>query len=493
MSQPLIISQLSDTETPVSAFHKLSENQDVAFLFESADGDRRMARFSLLGIDPICTLRIQNGQALIEHRQSGKQETRKFENPFTLLKELQAQLIPAHSDPLPAELKELPLTAGWVGYLGYGMTQYFENIPQAAIRVLDVPDAYLGLYDTVLVFDHLFRRLHFISHRQQPDAEALLQSLKAQLKQEHPLPALQLPAISDEQIFSSVDYAVTKDAFCASVEKAQQYITEGQVFQLVVAQRFSLPVQCPPLDVYRIVQAINPSPYAYCLKFPEFTYLGSSPETFVQSQQGAVMLHALAGTRPRGEDLEEDLALEVELKNNEKEMAEHRMLVDLGRNDLGRVCQAGTIEVGEIAQVLRYSHVMHLATRISGVLHPDKSGYDAVRSCFPRGTLTGAPKIRAMQLLAELEPEQRGVYSGMVGYFDLAGNTQGAIAIRSALIQNGRAHVQAGAGVVYHSTPEAEYEETRNKAKSILKAIQMANKNYQQTLETSHADAAVLA
>jgi anthranilate synthase component 1 len=229
------------------------------------------------------------------------------------------------------------------------------------------------------------------------------------------------------------------------------------------------------------------------LQFPEFTYLGSSPETFVSCRKGDVMLHALAGTRPRGASLEADLALETELKNNAKEMAEHRMLVDLGRNDLGRVCQAGTVEVGEIAQVLRYSHVMHLATRVSGKLHPDKTGYEVARSCFPRGTVSGAPKIRAMQLLAELEPEQRGVYSGMVGYFDLEGNTESAIAIRSALIQNGRAHVHAGAGIVYNSTPEAEYEETRNKAKSILKAIQMANLHHQNLTEKSHDADRILA
>lgn len=485
MPHPLIISRLSDTETPVSLFHKLSQQETIACLLESADGDRRMARFSMIGIDPVLSLKIQNGMAHIKNRQTGAQQEVAIDDPMQLLKQLQSEVLPT-VDSLPEPLAELPFHAGWIGYLGYGMTRYFENIPQASKDILNVPDAYLGLYDTMIVFDHLYRRVHLISHRAEPKASALLQRVVDILEHTstavpQPMPALKLPQIPEETLFDTVETSVTKEHFLKSVEQAKQWITEGQVFQLVLAQRFSLQVQCPPLDIYRTVQAINPSPYAYFLQFPEFTYLGSSPETFVSCRNGEVMLHALAGTRPRGTSPEADLALEVELKNNAKEMAEHRMLVDLGRNDLGRVCQPGTVEVGEIAQVLRYSHVMHLATRISGKLKTEKSSYEVARSCFPRGTVSGAPKIRAMELLAKLEPEQRGVYSGMVGYFDLNGNTESAIAIRSALIQNGRAHVHAGAGIVYHSTAEGEYEETRNKAKSIIKAIQTANAPYQKT------------
>lgn len=486
MPSPLIISRLSDTETPVSLFHKLSSQESTAFLFESADGDRRMARFSLIGIDPLLCLKVKNGLACLENRQTG--EVREFacEDPLALMKTLQKEYLPVVEAP-SGLLAELPFYAGWGGYLGYGMTRYFENIPQAPTDVLDVPDAYMGLYDTVIVFDHLYRRLHIISYRERKAAELLvnriLSTLDHALPNLAPMQALQLPEVPAENLFEGVETSVTKAQFCQAVEQARQWIIEGEIFQLVLAQRFSLPVHCPPLNIYRTVQAINPSPYAYYLQFPEFTYLGSSPETFVSCRNGEVMLHALAGTRPRGASLEADLALETELKNNVKEMAEHRMLVDLGRNDLGRVCQAGTVQVGEIAQVLRYSHVMHLATRVSGRLQPEKTGYEVVRSCFPRGTVSGAPKIRAMELLARLEPEQRGVYSGMVGYFDLHGNTESAIAIRSALILNRRAHVHAGAGVVYNSTPEAEYEETRNKAKSILKAIHMANRHFLDSME----------
>jgi anthranilate synthase component 1 len=496
MSKPLVISRLSDTETPVSLFHKLSQQENMAFLFESADGDRRMARFSLIGIDPLLSFQIKNGAVLLENRQTGEKREFPCNEPVQLLKNLQQEYLPAPKTQ-PDLLAELPFHSGWGGYLGYGMTRYFENIPQPPRDVLDVPDAYLGLYDTVIVFDHLYRRLHIVSHREARAAQQITKRVLDVLEPHEALPGnlptpmrpLELAEIEQEDLFAQVKTSVTREQFLQAVEQTRQCITEGQVFQLVLAQRFSLPVHCAPLDIYRTVQAINPSPYAYFLQFPEFTYLGSSPETFVSCRNGDVMLHALAGTRPRGASLEADLALEAELKNSVKEMAEHRMLVDLGRNDLGRVCEAGTVEVGEIAQVLRYSHVMHLATRITGKLQAEKSGYEVAKSCFPRGTVSGAPKIRAMQLLAELEPEQRGVYSGMVGYFDLNGNTESAIAIRSALIKNGEAHVHAGAGIVYNSTPEAEYEETRNKAKSILKAIQMANRQHQNSTEKNHHDA----
>jgi anthranilate synthase component 1 len=259
------------------------------------------------------------------------------------------------------------------------------------------------------------------------------------------------------------------------VDQSKDYIRQGQVFQIVISQRFSLPCRAAALDVYRVLQAINPSPYAYYLKIPGAAYIGSSPETFVRCIDGEMSLRAIAGTRPRGADPAQDAALEVELKSNEKELAEHYMLVDLGRNDVGRVCQVGSIKLGELASLTRYTHVMHLSTEISGRLRNGKTAFDAFKSCFPRGTVSGAPKVRAMQLLSKLEPEQRGIYSGVVGYFDFKGNTDGAIAIRSALIKDGVAHINAGAGIVLDSDPLAEYEETRNKAKSVVKAVVAAN------------------
>jgi anthranilate synthase component 1 len=259
------------------------------------------------------------------------------------------------------------------------------------------------------------------------------------------------------------------------VQEAQGYIAEGQVFQIVVAQRFALPAVASALDIYRILQALNPSPYAYLLRLPGFEYLGSSPETFVKCANGQVLLRAIAGTRRRGRDEAEDALMAEELQQCEKELAEHHMLVDLGRNDLGRVCRVGSVKPGALAQLVKYTHVMHLATEISGQLAPDKNCFDVFRSCFPRGTVSGAPKVRAMELLSRLEKERRGVYSGVVGYFDFRGNIDGAIAIRSALIKDGVAHVTAGAGVVFDSVPHEEYLETRNKARSVLQSIAAAN------------------
>jgi anthranilate synthase component I len=473
-----IKSFLSDTETPVSLFDKLHAAFPLMFLFESADRDKQVARFSLIGIDPILSLRLKEGQAIIADYRDGSESIEAVTDPFKLLQQRQEEILPS-LDPMPSSLADLPLTAGWVGYLGYGMTRYFENIPQPKLDVLHVPDAYMALYDSMIVFDHLYHRIHFISHRTEENAQILLDKVNHALSSPDPRHITQPLAfedIPDETIFDGVEYAVTKETFLDAVKQCRQYIIDGQAFQIVTCQRFSLPVQCSALDIYRMVTAINPSPYAYYLKYPEFTYLGSSPETFLRCRDRQLTLKALAGTRPRGQSPEEDEQLAVELRANIKEMAEHRMLVDLGRNDLGRVCKPGTIKVGEIAQVIRYSHVMHLATEITGQLQDSKTGYDAVRSCFPRGTVSGAPKIRAMQLLAKLEPEQRGIYSGWVGYIDPYGNTDGAIAIRSALVRDGKAHVHAGAGVVYHSQPEGEYEETRNKARSMLKAIQMAER-----------------
>lgn len=474
---PLTIeSYLSDTETPVSLFHRLNPSFPLMFLFESTDGDNRVGRFSFIGLDPVLGFRLKNGRATILNYREGTEREEECLQPMARLEALQAEVFPDRA-PLPAQYADLPLTSGWVGYLGYGTTQYFERTPQPAQDVLNVPDVYMALYDSVIVFDHLYRRIHVVSHRNEADARMLLNTIQTALRREkHELPLLTLPELSDDGIFDSVRYAVPKEAFLDAVRQAKQWIVEGQIFQIVLAQRFALPVSCPTLDIYRTVTAINPSPYAYYLKFPEFTYLGSSPETFVRSRNGQVTLKALAGTRPRGTSEEADQALMEELTASRKEMAEHRMLVDLGRNDLGRICQPGSIQVGPIAQILRYTHVMHLATEINGQLKAGLSGYDALRSCFPRGTVSGAPKIRAMQLLAQLEPEQRGIYSGMVGYIDNYGNADGAIAIRSALIKDGMAHIQAGAGIVHRSEPEAEYEETRNKAKSMIKAILMAER-----------------
>jgi anthranilate synthase component 1 len=393
-------------------------------------------------------------------------------DPLSELKRMLIDFASLHAD--MEFVPDLPFVGGLVGYLGYGASSYFDGIPKQESDPLDVPDLFFGLYDACVVFDHQQRRLHVISHRSPAHAD----SLKEQLFAGGELPALRLQssAMDLENVYAGVQSSFEQAKFIETVGQCQQYIRDGQVFQIVLSQRFSLPASCQPLACYRMLQALNPSPYAYILKFPNFSYLGSSPETLVSCHESRVVLKALAGTRQRGLDDEEDARLCNELKKSEKELAEHMMLVDLGRNDLGRICEPGSVTVGELAQITKYSHVMHLATEIQGKLKAELTSFDAVRSCFPRGTVSGAPKIRAMQLLFRLEPEQRGIYSGLVGYFDLRGGSDTAIAIRSALFKNEVAHVNAGAGIVYDSEPEAEFEETRNKAAAVIKAIKFAQK-----------------
>lgn len=483
MFTPTLISFLSDVETPVSLFHKISDDETMAFLFESTDGDSRLARYSFIGVFPRKILTFKDGLArMIDTRQGTEQEL-SFTNPLDLMREEIEAFNQALAPFSPADT-DLPFTGGWVGYMGYGSTRYFDGIPQQDVDPLAVPEGYYGLYDTVVLYDHLFRRITFLSYRPEAEALDLWNTLQRRLAETAPLPPLFVSDVmSDEEIFEGITGPFDRKRFCDTVLTAKSFIQEGQIFQIVLSQRFSLPFEGPALNLYRTLQAINPSPYGYFLKFPEFVYLGSSPETFVSCQNGKVTLRALAGTRPRGATAETDKLLADELRANEKELAEHHMLVDLGRNDLGRFCQPGSIQVGEIGTITRYTHVMHLATELTGQLLPEKTAFDVMKSCFPRGTVSGAPKIRAMNLLSKLEPERRGVYSGVVGYFDFAGNMDGAIAIRSALIKEGVAHVNAGAGVVYDSDPGAEYEETQNKAKSVLKAIKLSERATAKSLE----------
>lgn len=476
-----VITVASDFGTPVSVFHNLSQLSKDGFLFESTEGDGRLARFSLVGIDPVRTISLKDGSAEIAEL-DGQTRTVDAADPIELLRLQVDEFVKAtfgSDDNLKKFLKgsiiqklELPFIGGLVGYMGYGAVSALEKIPKQASAPFEVPDGRYGLYDSVVIFDQQYRKVSFISHRGEAHARQLLEHALSPMK----LPPQEIPSrpLNEEEIFKNVSGPFSEKQFTDAVVATKEFIAEGQAFQIVLSQRFSAPCSIPAINIYRALQATNPSPYAYFLKCPDFVYLGSSPETFVRSQNGQVLLRAIAGTRPRGADDEADKKLAVELKADEKEMAEHRMLVDLGRNDLGRVCQPGSVKVGEIACLTKYTHVMHLFTEVSGVLAQGKTCFDAFRSCFPAGTVSGAPKIRAMQLLSNLEPEQRGVYSGAVGYFDLLGNMDGAIAIRSALVKDGHVHVNAGAGIVYDSDPLMEYRETRNKAKSLLQAVKYA-------------------
>ena len=483
---PFIITHTADLGTPVDIFARLSANAQQAFLFESVEGDARLARYSFIGFDPLLTVSFKNNFAFIKHSHTDETTKKKANNPVAFLESLLNKYLQTleqtRSTANAAENKAIahftqqcqafPFSGGFAGYMGYNAAQYFEKIPQQSIDPFSVPEGYYGLYDAAIVFDHQYKRMHILSLR----GEKHVRSILAKILEPSQLEPLQLSntALDERTIFDQVETFFTKDNNLNAVSRCQKYIKEGEAFQIVLSQRFSIPTASHPIDAYRILQATNPSPYSYYLKYSEFVYFGSSPETFLQCQNGQLLLRAIAGTRPRGKDIAEDDALSKELKSDEKEMAEHHMLVDLGRSDLGRVSQPGSVQPEEIAVIAKYSHVMHMSTAIKGQLLPGKTCFDAFQSCFPAGTVSGAPKIRAMQLLCQLEPEARGIYAGAVGYFDLYGNMDSAIAIRSALVKNNMAHVNAGGGIVYDSDPESEYQETRNKAKSVLQAIKLA-------------------
>ncbi len=466
------ISYSADFTTPVALFDRLSRSARDAFLFESTEGDGRLARYSFLGVDPLLVVEFDETHAHVEYHADNLDNTREsfaIDSPIDFLRTL-LKNNPVPSHPLIAEA---PFAGGLVGYLGYGATSFTEHIAQQSNSVSRVPIGRYGLYDSFVLFDHQYRQVTFFSARGEQHINELVH--RSLMHSQLPPFRLDMPKLSKDDLFKNVTGPFTRESFVNAVLTAKEKVLEGEVFQIVVSQRFSVPISAPPIDVYRALQATNPSPYAYFLKCPGFSYIGSSPETFVRSNEGQVLLRAIAGTRPRGKDRSEDDALELDLKQSEKEMAEHRMLVDLGRNDLGRICAPGTVKIGELACLTRYTHVMHLATEVTGTLAPGKDVFHAFESCFPAGTVSGAPKVRAMEILSELEPEQRGIYSGTVGYFDTRGNMDGAIAIRSVLIKDGTAHINAGAGIVYDSDPDMEYEETRSKAQSVIQAVRIAH------------------
>jgi len=492
LQKAVAVSFSADLGTPVGLFEKISREQKYAFLFESTEGDSRLARYSFLSCAPCLTISFRDGIAF-QHDAGGTvrfpisdplEHLQNLLNQFNELAQSAIDRALSNSSEQNAEgnghselakfLQDLPFIGGLVGYMGYGACQYMADIEQQEPDPTGVPDGYYCLYDSVIVFDHQYRRIILLSLRGEEHAQEMLDLM---LKGDNLAPLkLDLKPLSSEEIFARTDTSVSKEKFIDTVIQAKEYLAEGQAFQIVVSQRFSVPTTAPAINIYRMLQATNPSPYAYFLQYPSFVYLGSSPETFVQCQDKKLKLRAIAGTRKRGTTAEQDRALGLELRGDEKEMAEHRMLVDLGRNDLGRVSQPGSVVVGELACLSRYTHVMHLETEITSQLADKQSAFSAFESCFPAGTVSGAPKVRAMQLLSKLEPERRGIYSGAVGYFDLRGGMDGAIAIRSALIADGKAYANAGAGVVYDSEPESEYEETKNKARGVLQAILLAGK-----------------
>jgi anthranilate synthase component I len=469
---PVVKEVVADLLTPVSAFLKIAEHSDYAFLLESVEGGEHVGRYSFLGKDPFLILRGRSGETHIER--AGVVTT--AERPFIdtlrdLMNSFQSPFVPG----LPR------FTGGAVGYLGYETAAWFEPAVARAGAADEAgrrDEAGFMLFDTVLAFDHVQHRILLIANARisgDEDLRALYQFACAKIEfLERELErALSLPKVSTTEplaLTSNLEQSV----FEVMVRQAKEHIAAGDIYQVVLSQRFSAEVGVDPFTVYRALRHVNPSPYMFFVRMGDRSIVGSSPEMLVRVEGRHAVTHPIAGTRPRGRSEEEDQRLADELKRNEKERAEHVMLVDLGRNDLGRVCEYGSVRVPTFMALERYSHVMHLVSVVEGRLAEDRDRLDALVACFPAGTVSGAPKVRAMQIINELEPTRRGIYAGAVGYLDFAGNLDFCIAIRTIVLEDGRASVQAGAGVVADSNPTAEYEETRDKARAMIRALELA-------------------
>jgi anthranilate synthase component 1 len=460
---PIYREIVADLETPVSAFLKISHG-GYSFLLESVEGGERLARYSFIGTEPYRVL-------------ATKAEDNS--NPLPLIAEELNKYKMIQATDLPR------FCGGAVGYLSYETATRFEKLPSPASDSLGLPESLFMFVDTMLVFDHVTHKIKVLSHvHLDGDIEQAYQSAVDKIdnlidRLSRTLePSQNKKAPNSSKTSYSLSSNFSKDEFEASVQKIKQYITSGEAIQVVLSQRLAQPTSATPFEIYRALRTLNPSPYMFFLNFTDFCIIGASPEILVRVEDDMVMTRPLAGTRQRGKDLAEDIILEQELRNDEKERAEHIMLVDLGRNDIGRVSEPGTVEVSDLMNVERYSHVMHLVTHVQGKLRHDLNTFDALQACFPAGTVSGAPKIRAMEIIAELEPGKRGPYAGAVGYFSFSDNMDMAIAIRTMIVSKGTAYVQAGCGIVYDSIPEREYQETLSKAQALLKAIDQAERNH---------------
>ena len=470
---PVVREVLSDLDTPLSVYLKLADAPHT-YLLESVEGGERFGRYSIIGLPARRTVAFR-GHAM-EVREHGQVvESRQVEDPFAEVEALRASYAVPKLDGLPG------FTGGLVGWFGFECIGYIEPRLAGGDKrdELGTPDIYLMLSEELAVFDNLKGRLYLVVHADPREpgawdaAQARLDALVDKLRQPGSYPAPITRNVLDESHFVS---GFTHDGFIAAVEQSKEYIRAGDIFQVVLSQRLSVPFNARPVDVYRALRALNPSPYMYFLDVGDVQVVGSSPEILVRLEQGEVTVRPIAGTRPRGKTHDEDLALEAELLADPKERAEHLMLIDLGRNDTGRVSEAGTVQVGEQFVIERYSHVMHIVSEVTGRLLPGLSYADVLRATFPAGTVSGAPKIRALEVIRELEPIKRNVYAGSIGYIGWHGDADTAIAIRTAVIKDGRLHVQAGAGIVYDSNPEKEWDETMNKGRALFRAVAEAAK-----------------
>ena len=468
---PLMREALADLDTPLSTYLKLA-NGPYSYLFESVQGGEKWGRYSIIGLP--CRKRVSiDGNTVRVIEDNIEVETRVVADPLAWVEDFYARFrIP--------EINSLPrFTGGLVGYFGYDTVRYIEprlgDCPNP--DKLNTPDILLMVSDEVVVFDNLSGKMHIIIYAdpEQDDAfnkaKTRLNQLARQLHDNIPSHVCEKPRQVNEQDFVS---GFTQQGFEAAVAKAKDYIIDGDIMQVVLSQRLSIPFHARPLDLYRALRSLNPSPYMYYLDLDEFHIVGSSPEILVRVEDDLVTVRPIAGTRPRGADEEQDRALEQELLADPKELAEHLMLIDLGRNDVGRIAETGSVELTEKMQIERYSHVMHIVSNVTGKLKQGMSVMDVLRATFPAGTLSGAAKVRAMEIIDELEPVKRGIYGGAVGYWSWSGNMDTAIAIRTAVIKDNTLHIQAGAGIVYDSLPEKEWDETMNKGRAIFRAVARA-------------------
>ena len=456
---PIYVEINADLETPVSAYLKVAR-PPYSFLFESVEGGEQLARYSFIGTEPTRIVKTGPGQP------------QGAVDPLKPVEETLAGFTLADVGPA------VRFNGGMVGYLSYEAVNYFERLPSPAGDTLGVPESIFMLTTTFVIFDHVRHKLRVVSHahldgdaeRAYREATKRIDTLVERLRS--PL----TPAVSEPSESREVAPNMTREQFEANVRRSKRYVVDGDIIQVVPSQRFARPTSADPFEIYRALRTINPSPYMYYLDLDGFQIVGASPEMLVQVEDGNIAMHPIAGTLPRGATDEEDAALEHRMRTDEKERAEHIMLLDLSRNDVGRVSEPGSVRVTELMEVERYSHVMHLVSHVEGKLRGDATSFDALRACFPAGTVSGAPKIRAMEIIAELEPVKRGPYAGAVGYFDFAGNMDTAITIRTLVVKDGVAYAQAGGGVVYDSIPASEYEETIHKASAVMRAIDEAER-----------------
>jgi len=471
---PVYRQLLGDALTPVSAFCKVQEGE-WAFLFESVVGGERLGRYSFVGSGPFFRFEAFDRRVVTQAGRGPKQEFT-HPDPLRKLEEALAAYRAPHVPGLPR------FCGGAVGYAGYDTVRYVEHLPDAPEDDRGLPDLSFAFYDRMVVFDHISKTVAAVAHAHidpsslrkcYDEACARVDRLVERLQQG--VAELQVTDIDPGGPVSIPHQSnFSKDGFQAAVLKCKEYINAGDIFQVVLSQRFKANTTARPFDIYRALRAVNPSPFMFYVKAGPTTLVGASPEIMTRVEGDLVTIRPLAGTRRRGATPDEDKALADELIADPKERAEHIMLVDLGRNDVGRVAKFGSVELSDLLTVERYSHVMHISSTVTGRLEPGKTAFDALRSCLPAGTLSGAPKVRAMQIIDELEPHRRGPYGGAVGYIDFTGNMDTCIALRTMVVQGQTAYVQAGAGLVADSDPEAEYQETVNKAKGLLRALEIA-------------------